>query len=687
MFLIVLCLVLIFAFFEKAGIGGKLFYQLITFLFGKTAFLLPFFFALGSLVLFAMEKHSLRLVMTGLLLLVISTSAVFGISGQENAMEYGGWIGYGLSQVFSSIFGFWVSEIILMAGVAISLILFWHLVPHEELEDEEGSSIGDSIKKIFEPRFRAEDIDQNVAVPEPLEESKGLKRKDSESPELLHLNPAKGSLLPPLNLLEAEKGAPNAGDVAKYSSAVKKTLQNFGIDVEMSEVNIGPAVTQYAFKPAEGVKLSRITALSNDLSLALAAHPIRIEAPIPGRSLVGVEIPNKVRAIVRLRSLMEQPEFQKSSAPLLLSLGRDVSGKPIGADLARMPHLLVAGATGAGKTIALNNVILSLIYRNTPDMLRFILVDPKRVEFQVFNDLPHLLTPVVLDTQRSINVLKWATKEMERRFKALSSHKVRDLGGYHALYAQERSEKKKEDEEGMENLPYIVIVIDELADLMMARGKEIEAMVVRLAQMARAVGIHLVIATQRPSVEVITGLIKANITSRMAFQVASQIDSRTILDSAGAEKLLGQGDMLFLSAEFSKPRRIQGAYVSEKEVRKVTAWLAKEGEEVEHTFIDEDELSAPISSIDGFTSPGMGLSGDDDFLFDQAKQVVIQARKASASLLQRRLKIGYARAARLLDILEDRGIVGPGEGAKPREVYGAVTEGQEEEGEEEQTIS
>ncbi|MDO8470721.1 MAG: DNA translocase FtsK, partial [bacterium] len=635
------------------------------------------------LTLFSMEKHSMRLVMTGLFLLSISSSGVLGVIGAESTdvLSHGGWIGYGISQVFSSIFGFWVSEIIMTAGIAVSVVTFWHIIPHPRLEEDEEGSLTSNIKKIFEPKFKVESIDSEPKVNplEPLESPKESKRKDTEqSPQLLPLNPSQSFLLPPLNLLEAEKGAPNAGDIAKYSAAVKKTLQNFGIPVEMSEVNIGPAVTQYAFKPAEGVKLSRITALSNDLALALAAHPIRIEAPIPGRSLVGLEIPNKVRAIVRLRSLMEQSDFQKSQAPLLLSLGRDVSGKPIMADLARMPHLLVAGATGAGKTIALNNVILSLIYRNTPDMLRFILVDPKRVEFPVYNDLPHLLTPVILDTQRTINVLKWTTKEMERRFQLFSEHKVRDIAGYHAIFAEEKSEKKKGDEEGMETIPYIVLVIDELADLMMARGKEIEGMIVRLAQMARAVGIHLVIATQRPSVEVITGLIKANITSRVAFQVASQIDSRTILDAAGAEKLLGQGDMLFVSAEFTKPRRIQGAYVSEKEVRRVTAWLAKEGEEIEHTFIDEEELTQSTSPLEGFDTVMMGSSGDDP-LFDQAKQIVTEAHKASASLLQRRLKIGYARAARLLDILENKGIVGPGEGAKPREVYGVFSEESKEE--------
>ncbi|MDP2735420.1 MAG: DNA translocase FtsK, partial [bacterium] len=339
--------------------------------------------------------------------------------------------------------------------------------------------------------------------------------------------------------------------------------------------NIGPAVTQYAFKPAEGIKLARITALANDLALALAAHPIRIEAPIPGRSLVGIEIPNKVRTVVRLRTLIENTNFKNSADPLLISLGKDVAGTPIFANLARMPHMLVAGATGAGKTIGLSNIILSLIYRNPPSALRFILVDPKRVEFPAYNDLPHLLTPVILDTQRAINSLKWLIKEMERRFMVLSAARARDIGSYHTLYQQQEKKAKKKGEEGLEQMPYIVVIIDELADLMSVRGREIEGMIVRLAQMARAVGIHLVLATQRPSVEVITGLIKANVTARVAFQVASQVDSRTILDTAGAEKLLGRGDMLFISYDFSRPKRIQGAFVSDKDVKAVVEWIQK----------------------------------------------------------------------------------------------------------------
>ncbi|MFH1423657.1 MAG: DNA translocase FtsK, partial [Candidatus Nealsonbacteria bacterium] len=463
--------------------------------------------------------------------------------------------------------------------------------------------------------------------------------------------------LPPTDLLESDKGVPSGGDIKINSTIIKRTLQNFDIQVEMSEVNIGPTVTQYTLKPAEGVKLSKITTLNNDLSLALASHPLRIEAPIPGRPLVGIEVPNKTRTTVRLRNLIEHPNFQNAASPLTLSLGRDVAGNPIFADLARMPHLLVAGATGTGKTICLNSIITSLLYQCSPDILRLILIDPKRVEFPAYNELPHLLTPVILDSQKAVNAFRWLITEMERRFDVLSQERARDILSYNDLVLKD----------GREPLPYIVLVVDELADLMMARGRDVEASIVRLAQMARAVGIHLILATQRPSVEVITGLIKANVTSRITFQVASQIDSRTILDTAGAEKLLGAGDMLFVSAEVAKPRRIQAAYVSDKEVKKVVKFIKTQNPAMaEETPVLEiaQELEKTLEQ----NSETDFMASEGDPLYEEAKKLVIESKKASSSLLQRRLKVGYARAARLIDILEERGVVGPGDGAKPREI-------------------
>ncbi|HEB13740.1 MAG TPA: DNA translocase FtsK [candidate division CPR3 bacterium] len=598
-------------------------------------------------------------------------AGVFARNAEVDILLYSGWIGYLVSWPLFSAFGFWVGTIISFAVMAIGAVLFWQVLPHPRERDAFSNTAADKVKKIFEPKFEVKDVDE-PSVSEPVSvETEDRKEQEPIPAPLPQIGTYK---LPGVELLSGDGSVPNAGDIKMYSSVIKKTLQNFGISAEMSEVNIGPAVTQYAFKPAEGVKLSRIIALQNDLALSLAAHPIRIEAPIPGRSLVGIEIPNKIRAIVSLRSLLENPEFSSGSAILPVALGKDVSGRPIFADLARMPHMLVAGATGSGKTIALNNIILSLVYRHGPDSLRLVLIDPKRVEFPVYNDLPHLLTPVILDTERTVNILKWMIKEMERRFQVFSEIRARDIASYRAMYAEElkKHDNKKEEVE-MEQIPYLVIIIDELADLMASRGKDIEALVVRLAQMARAVGIHLVLATQRPSVEVITGLIKANITARAAFQVASQVDSRTILDMAGAEKLLGRGDMLFISTEFSKPRRIQGTFVSDKDVKKVVTWIAKENGTAEGQLEDDDLSSSAAESLD--VPEGIAMeTGDDDPIYEEARRLVIETRKASASFLQRRLKLGYARAARLLDIMEDRGVVGPADGAKPREIYVAAPE-------------
>ncbi|MEA2065454.1 MAG: DNA translocase FtsK 4TM domain-containing protein [Patescibacteria group bacterium] len=452
----------------------------------------------------------------------------------------------------------------------------------------------------------------------------------------------------PVSLLENSGGKPTSGDINNNINIIKKTLQNFGIEVEMGEVNIGPTVTQYTLKPAEGVKLSQIITLGNDLSLALAAHPIRIEAPIPGKSLVGVEVPNRTAATVRLKDIITSKEFKKRTSNLMLSLGKDVSGKTWMIDLAKNPHLLIAGSTGSGKSICINSIILSLFYQNSPNELKFIMIDPKRVELPIYNNTPYLIAPVITDTKKTVRALKWAVSEMESRFEILSEAKKRDIISYNA-----------ESEEKMYNL---VIVIDELADLMASAGAEIENLIIRLAQMSRAVGIYLILATQRPSVNVITGLIKANITSRIAFSVASLMDSRTILDMSGAEKLLGKGDMLFISNEISKPKRLQGAYISEKEIKNITAYLQARNDTDYNSEITEiSESSGGEESLD--------ITDDDLELLKQAKEIVSAAGKASSSMLQRRLRIGYNRAARLIDILEEQGIIAPSDGTnRPREV-------------------
>ena len=489
---------------------------------------------------------------------------------------------------------------------------------------------------------------------------------------------------PPLSILAKNRGKPEVGDVKANMNIIKRTLQNFGIQVEMDEASIGPTVTRYAMKPAEGVRLSKIVALQSNLELALAASPVRIEAPIPGKSLVGIEVPNIARTTLGLAPLMGDELFANSDKPLLVALGRSITGQPHFADLARMPHLLVAGTTGSGKSVAIHDFVVSLLYRCGPERLRFIMVDPKRVELTMYNSIPHLLTPVITDAKKAILALKWLAREMERRYNILEAEHVRDIASYHDNVVKPALEKLRSSpstELGAgtalavpEAMPYIVLIIDELADIMSAYPREMEAGIVRLAQMSRAVGIHLILSTQRPSVKVITGLIKANIPARVALQVASQIDSRTILDMGGAEKLLGAGDMLFLSGEMSKPRRIQASYISETEVKKVVAHAAKEGEGqlVSEINFEDAARSGGGSGIDAVFS-SMAEEDDDDELYPQAKQTVIEAGKASTSYLQRKLGIGYARAARLMDLLEQRGVIGPPDGAKPREVIGAAS--------------
>ena len=453
----------------------------------------------------------------------------------------------------------------------------------------------------------------------------------------------------PLELLSRRDQKPTSGDIDHNQLVIQRTLEHFGIPVEMGEVSVGPTVTQFTLKPSEGIKISKITGLHNDLALALAAHPIRIEAPIPGKSLVGIEVPNQTVATVGIREILESREWRDRTSNLTFAVGKDVSGKPAVADLARMPHILVAGATGSGKSVCLNTLLMSLLYANGPDELKLILVDPKRVELPVYNGIPHLIVPVITDVEKTVNTLKWALREMDRRFDVLSNFGARDLASYN-----QRAE---------ERIPNIVIIVDELADLMMTAMADVEGAIVRLAQMSRAVGIHLVLATQRPSVDVITGLIKANIPARVAFAVASQTDSRTILDQMGAEKLLGRGDMLYVTAEMSMPRRLQGAFVADDEIKRVVDFIKSKYEPADYD-LSIFEKAATETRFHG----GIPIDDDSDPLLPEAKEEILRAGKASASLLQRRLKVGYARAARILDLLEQEGFIGPGDGAKPREI-------------------
>ena len=519
----------------------------------------------------------------------------------------------------------------------------------------------EEVDKIDEPEFSVKEIDNEDEANDNKSEQKATFANvafDSENAIPKKKRRTNWQMLSP-HILDGKDSDPTSGDIRANSNIIRRTLANFGIQIEMGEVNVGPTVTQYTLKPSTGIKLSRITSLQNDLAMALAARSLRIEAPIVGKSLVGIEIPNQSVAMVRMKNMVNSEEFKKRKSNLGVILGRDVSGFPVIADLAKMPHLMIAGSTGSGKTVCINTLIVGLLFQNSPETLKFIMVDPKRVELTPYNEIPHLLTPVITDPDKAINSLKWSIKEMEERYELLSHIGCRNIESYNEAV---KTKFKQRDV-----LPYIIIIIDELADLMATHGREMEATVVRLAQMARAVGIHLVLSTQRPSVEVITGLIKANITTRIAFQVASQIDSRTILDARGAEKLLGSGDMLYLSGDSNKPRRIQGVFISEEEVRKITGFLKNQKEEGDEEY--NNEIIESKKSSSEFSSEEGGV--DKDLLYDDAVEVVKNAGKASASLLQRRLRVGYARAARLLDIMEDKGIIGPADGAKPREVYGS----------------
>jgi len=670
---VVVSLFLILAAFGLGGRMGSLTYELLSHLSGVGYYLLPIvFLTLAISLLHERERQfALPQILGSLLLFLGSLGLVNLLSGE------GGVIGSLISGPLVSLFDIYVSALILVAVTAIAVLVIFdialklnlgELFGKKELEEEgeESLAVTNALEKIEK---RAEEEGQEVRIASPVQ-ARAKKEDNDGFMTMMMRKSGKKWAPPPLSLLERDSGKPGVGDIKANANLIKRTLTNFGIAVEMDEISIGPSVTRYALKPAEGVKLSKILGLQNNLELALAAHPVRIEAPIPGKSLVGIEVPNIGKSTIGLGSLISEPGYTGSDKPLLVALGKDITGQSVFSDIAKMPHLLVAGATGSGKSVTIHAFINSLLYRNPPENLKFIMIDPKRVELTLYNGIPHLLTPVITDPKKAIMALKWLGKEMDRRYDILEKASVRDIGSYHKNIFYPALEKSKEGEELPGAMPYTVVVIDELADLMQSYPRELEASIVRLAQMSRAVGIHLVLSTQRPSVNVITGLIKANIPSRLALQVVSQIDSRTILDAPGAEKLLGAGDMLFQGGEMSKPVRIQSAYIREAEVKSVVKHL-------KDTYADElrDEInfttentstaifSASLESEDSF-------DGDDDELYEEARATVMGAGKASTSFLQRKLRIGYARAARLIDMLEERGVIGAGSGAKARDVIG-----------------
>ncbi len=664
--------------FKMAGVAGEYFFNIFSKFLGFGFYILPVLLVIVGVSFMKNGKpqvaklHAITSILVLLSTLGIMDIAVNG-SGASSNIILGGYLGALSSFPFVKLFGIYAGILILGAILIVSLIMlfdekpnlitFWKKIVSFFRQDLRIPKIniksgGENID-IEEVEEIPEEVKSETKETESLQYDESEVKDDDEEKFPVKKKFHTAYTPPPLALLEKDKGKPNVGDLKGNMNIIQRTLLNFGISVEMDEVTIGPTVTRYALKPAQGVKLSRIVGLQNDLSLALAAHPIRIEAPIPGKSLVGIEIPNKVKSTVGLATLLGDDKFQNSPKPLTIALGRGLSGKAMFGNLAKMPHMLVAGTTGSGKSVTIHSIITSLLYRNGPEDLRLIMVDPKRVELTLYNKIPHLLTPVITDPKKTILALKWAAKEMDRRYDILQAESVRDIESYHStVYSKSKNGEA-------ERMPYIVIVIDELADIMQAYPRELESAIVRLAQMSRAVGIHLILSTQRPSVNVITGLIKANVPTRVALQVSSQIDSRTILDQGGAEKLLGAGDMLYASGEMSQPERLQSAFISEEEVKKVVEYLKK-------AYMDElpdtIELSGSIEKNGGGLFSDSLEGGEDDDLYEDARTTVIEAGKASTSYLQRKLGVGYARAAKLIDMLEERGVIGPGNGAKPREV-------------------
>jgi S-DNA-T family DNA segregation ATPase FtsK/SpoIIIE len=677
-----LALITILSINGAAGPIGDSFRHYMEIAFGRGIWFFPTALIIMSLSLFLSRKVNIHT--TKLIGILLAFTSILGLihmqtpfTNQNESIEvYGGYTGFVISVLPRLFLDDTAAIILLTSLLLIGLTIVFELSLSKIIQilnpfnlikiSINNKEKNDEIVKIIKPI-----TEENNDHPEKVFQLKAIKKNET-NPIIKKPVPAKnddqikmeekdylGWEMPALDLLEKASSKLKIDEriLVKNASRIKEKLSQFGIEVSMKDINVGPTVTQYTLQPHEGIKLTKITTLKNDIALALAAKSIRIEAPIPGKSLVGIEMPNENRMIVHLREMIESEEFASMPSNLKLAVGRDVSGKPIIRDLSKMPHLLIAGRTGAGKSVCMNTFLLSLLYQNSPRDLKFILIDPKRVELMPYNGIPHLLTSVITDVDKAIAALKWAVAEMSRRYHELSQKGYRNISEY--------------NENEFPKINNIVVVVDELADLMMRQNrKETELLICRLAQMARAVGLHLIIATQRPSVDVITGLIKANIPSRIAFAVASGVDSRTILDSIGAEDLLGLGDMLMTTNDMEGMIRIQGILVSRREIERVTNKLKLT---LDTTYKDQINFSetTPEPPIDPELEEQIDLNAIDidDDKFNEALAVVKSTGKASATLLQRHLSIGYARAAKLLDLMEEKGMIGPANGAKPREIF------------------
>ncbi|MCM8797722.1 MAG: DNA translocase FtsK [Candidatus Omnitrophica bacterium] len=643
----------------------------IIFLFGWASYIIPFFILFLGVKLFRQEVPVLRLAkLIGVFFLVISLSAFIGMfdfNNQTILFSRAGLFGFWLSRFITAYFGRLGGFIIFITFILLSFVLTTDILISAFF-----ARISSKVKffsrnlLLFRPRPRLTKIkmrlpgEDNAAAsqkaeslvssaPKPIIPKVKIQIKTAKpEPAEIKAKPQEIKIgnyrLPTLDLLDNPpilESRQTKEDLEANARVLEETLDDFGISAKVTDIERGPAITRYELEPAPGVKVNRIEALDDDIALAMRAPSVRILAPIPGKARVGVEVPNSQTTFVYLKEVLASNAFTQAKFKLALPLGKDITGRPIVADLDEMPHLLIAGTTGSGKTVCVNSLILSLLFKNSPDELKFLMVDPKRVELMPFNDIPHLLCPVVTDAKKVSAALNWVLNEMDERYRLLAKAGTRNIESYN-----EKNEK----------LPYIIVIIDEFADLMVVAGEQIENAVTRLAQMARAVGIHLVLATQRPSVDVITGVIKANLPARISFKVASKVDSRTVLDANGAEKLLGKGDMLFMRPGESELIRIQGTLVSDKEIERVTSFVKSQGEPVFNEEILKEQQKTTVDN------------GEKDDLYDEAVRIVMESNQASASILQRRLRLGYTRAARIIDTMEQEGLVGPFEGSKPRKI-------------------
>lgn len=698
-FLIAVSALLVVAWFNAGGpildSISSVFFKVV----GFAVFAIPFLFLYTAIEIFRAENNRIPfLFKLALVLLIVWLAGLFDLLGSGSLSVSGGYVGELINRVMLALVNIGVGMFVYLLLIVITslfllrvtplvvIMKIWESLRQGTLEEQSNVTV---------MRKAAAESASAPARPEPIAELKlnaGVptveETGDKKSPRLSNFRGAtpqdkaaiedQMALIaasdpnwqpPSLDLLEKKQSPADVGNIQQNAQIIRDTLAEFNIDVKMEGVNIGPKVTQYTLSPPSGVKLTRITALETNLALNLAAQSIRIEAPIPGQKAVGIEVPNQKAADVRLHGILSSKQWKNSRQPLAFAIGKDISGEAVVGELNKMPHLLIAGQTGSGKSVMINTLLTSLLYRNSPSEMRLILVDPKQVEMAPYADIPHLLTPVIVEPEKTISALKWAVNEMERRYSLLAEEKLRDIQTYNQKINRRGKKISIVDEEGFEQpvedgtMPYIVIVVDELADLMMVASRDVEALIVRLAQKARAVGIHLVLATQRPSVNVITGLIKANIPARIAFTVTQQVDSRTILDQVGAEKLLGQGDMLMKTADMNKPRRIQGAWVMDEEVVKITDHLRMQSA----PQYNDEIISQPVQ-INNKGGVVMDFDGSGDDEFKDAVRVVVESRKASTSLLQRKLRIGYSKAARIIEEMEEQGIIGPADGSRPREV-------------------